>query len=441
MKPFRVRNAAFRRLNLLMLPLCLPLALLLRIVLRALKPWVHVRFVRWASQSLGIWAIPTEVYLCQRDAGMHPKRSLDLFYRYDRGASQLKFSVCRASAVCNRELDRMFRRHLRLRQGAQFLDYLNRLLPRGSEEFIFTMPVNYDRDGLFERFPAHLIFTEEQEAQGQSALRRMGIPEGAPFVCFHVRDSAYHARWRPGLELFYYGDRQLLDERDASIGNYLLAAERLTELGYFCIRMGKYVAEPIQTGNPRIIDYATRYRSDFMDLYLSARCAFFIGHNSGMTNLPILFRRPVAFANMAPLSEIIQASCPNSIFLPKRYYSGSLGRYLTLHEILSNRILLRFFMARHSHLPEIRDKLQMELHENTPEEITELALEMHERLQGTFQPSDEDEALQSGFLAIWRFYSGVVDPVHDLRSLRMGSHFLRSHKELLGLRGEVCLAV
>ena len=131
-KPFRVRNAAFRLLKLLILPLCLPLAFLLRIGLRILKPWIHVRFVRWSAMSLGIWAAPTEVYLCQWDAGMHPKRCSDLFYRYDRGTSQLKFSVSRASAICNKELDKMFRHHLRLWQGAQFLDYLNRLLSRGS---------------------------------------------------------------------------------------------------------------------------------------------------------------------------------------------------------------------------------------------------------------------------------------------------------------------
>ncbi len=432
---------AFRLLSILMLPLCLPLAFFLRIVLRVLKPWVHIRFVRWSSMSLGIWAIPTEAYLCQRDAGMHPRRSLDLFYRYDRNAFALKRSVRRSSAICNKPLDKMFRSHIHLWEGARFLDYLNRLLPRGSQEFIFKMPEPYDQEGLLERFPPHLKFTEEQEAQGQLALRSMGVPPGAPFVCFHARDSAYHARWRPGLELFYHGDRQLLDDRNSSIQNYLLAAQKLTELGYFAIRMGKYVEEPIHPDNPRIIDYASRHHSDFMDIYLSSRCAFFIGHNSGMTNLPIIFRRPMVFVNVAPFCEIVYCSSPESIFIPKKYYSRKFGRFLTFQEILSNPILFRFFMTKYRDLPEIRDELQLELKENTPEEIAELALEMHECLQGTFQPPEGDEVLRRRFLEILRLFSRTLDPVHDLRSLRIGSHFLRGHEEFLGERDKECLLV
>jgi putative glycosyltransferase (TIGR04372 family) len=437
-----MRRRIFRILELFVLPLSFPLAILLRVALRIVKPWVHIRFVRWSSMSLGIWAIPTEVYLCQRDAGMHPKRSLDLFYRYDRNAYALKRSVVRSSAICNKQLDKMFRAHIRLWEGAQFLDYLNRLLPRGSEAFTFKMPEPYDQEGLLKRFPTHLIFTQEEERKGQSALAQLGVPPGAPFFCFHARDSAYHARWRPGLELFYHGERQWLDERNSSIQNYLPAAEKLTELGYYAIRMGKYVEKPIPSGNPRIIDYAWSHQSDFMDVYLSAHCAFFIGHNSGITALPVIFRRPLVFVNIAPLSEIVYCSCSNSIFIPKKYYAKRFGRHLTFQEIVSNKILSKLFMAKHSHLPEIRDELQLELHENTPEEITELALEMHECLQGTFRASPEDEDLRRRFLAILRLpsLSRARPPLHDLCYLAIGSHFMRRHRELLEQREEACLS-
>ena len=200
------------------LPLTFMLALLLRIALRGLKPFLHIRFARWSSCSLGIWAIPTEAYLCQRDAGMHPKRCLDLFFRYDKDAFLLKPSARRSSAVCNKQLDKMFRFHLRLWEGAQFLDYLNRLLSRGSEEFIVKMPDPHDRYGLFERFPTHLKFTEEEQERGRAGLRELGIEPGAPFVCFHTREESYTYRVRPRI-VSLYGDWAYNDVRNASIHN------------------------------------------------------------------------------------------------------------------------------------------------------------------------------------------------------------------------------
>ena len=422
------RHRAFRLLEILMLPISLSMALLLRIGLRALKPWVHVRFVRWASQSLGIWAILTEVYLCQRDAGMHPKRCLDLFYRYDRAAFQLKRSVSRASAICNKPLDKMFRRHLRLRQGAQFLDYLNRLLPRGSEEFILNLPDPHDRYGLLERFPTHLVFTEEEERQGQSVLRKLGVPPGALFACFHARDSVYHARWRPGLELFYPVNREWPNTRNASIRNYLLAAEKLTELGYYAIRMGKYVEEPIRSDNPRIIDYAWSHQSDFMDVYLSARCAFFIGQISGMTSLPMVFRRPVAFVNAYEMTEYRYCSHPDSVFIPKKFYSARRGRLLSFREMVALGFAL--YEPKFADLKARFDNLGMEIQENTPEEILEVVIEMHRRLQGTWMASEEDKELQCRFDSFLRSCPKTIG-LEKSRPLRIGAHFLRTHPELV----------
>ena len=436
--PFQTRNRLFRWLMISLLPVFIPLAVVLRVVLRAIKPWVHVRFFRWSSCSLGIWAIPTEVYLCERDAGLHPKKSFDLFYRYDQNAYGLKFSVRRQSAVCNKQLDRMFRSRVRFWQGAQFLDYLNRLMPDGGKEFNGVMPQPYDSQGVLHRFPAHLGFTEREHRVGQAALRKMGIPPGAPFVCFHIRDKGYYLRWRRGLEFFFYGDRQWLDVRDSSIENYMPALERLTKLGYFCVRMGKYVSEPLKTENPRIIDYASRYHSDFLDVYLSAHCAFFIGHNSGMTTLPIIFRRPMAFVNIAPFSEIVYCGCKESVFMPKKYYSKRWTRYLTFPEIFSNPILFRFFIPKCSDFPEIRDGLQLEIHENSAEEIDQLVLEMHERLQGKWKPSEEDEALQREFLTLVESYSRVLDSLRDLRTLKMASYFLKVNRELLKEAQQEC---
>ena len=422
---------------LVSLPLTLMLALLLRIVLKSSKPFLHIRFARWSSCSLGIWAIPTEVHLCQRDARMHPKRCLDLFFRYDKDAFVLKPSVRRSSAICNKELDKMFRFHLRLWQGAQFLDYLNRLLSRGSEEFILKMPDPYDRYGLFERFPTHLAFTKEEERRGKEGLRELGIEPGSPFVCFHTRGEAYLYRIRPRI-VSLYGDWAHNDVRNASIHNYLLAAEKLADLGYTVIRMGKHVEEPIHSDNPRIIDYAWNHQSDFMDIYLSARCTFFIGQISGMTSVPMVFRRPVAFVNAYEMSEYRYCSHPNSVFIPKKFYSARESRLLNFREMVELG-----FINYHPKFTKQRalfDELGMEIHENTPEEIAEVVIEVHQRLQGTFALSEEDEELQRRFVCFLRSYPDVIG-LEEGRPLRIGAHFLRTNQELLDEVRDECLSV
>lgn len=419
----------FRLCELLLLPGSFVLAVLLRGALYLLKPLVHIRFARFWAFSLGCWAIPLDVYLSQRALlPASSKRPFDLFFHYDRNTFELKPEVRRAGMICNEQLDKMFRSKVFMWEGAQFLDYLNRFLP-GSQVFevVFSQP--YDHYGMLEKTPACLSFNPEEEKRGREELRKMGVDPERPFVCFHARDSAWLRRARPRL-VSIYGEWAPNDFRNADIRNYLPAAERLTELGYAAIRMGKYVENPIPSGNPRIIDYAWKHHSDFMDVYLSARCAFFIGQNSGMTVLPCIFRRPVAYVNISPLSELVACGSPDALFIPKKYYSTTKKRVLTFREILSHRLLARY-TSKYDQDPFIRDELGLELEENTSEEIAGLSLELHQRMHSSFSSSPEDEKLQRRFQEFVRSFAWAMPPFEGFQRLRIGADFLRRYPELL----------
>jgi putative glycosyltransferase (TIGR04372 family) len=284
---------------------------------------------------------------------------------------------------------------------------------------------------LLDLFPTHLSFTQAEEQRGLLELGDLGIEPGAPLVCFHARDSAYLDRARPrNVEL--YGDWSWQNIRDTSIDNYLPAAVKLADLGYYAIRMGKYVREPLHCDHPRVIDYASRFQSDFMDVFLSARCDFFIGQGSGMTALPMTFRRPIAFVNSVPLYEIsycAYCSYHKAIFIPKILYSAAKGRPLTFQEILE--FGMGNFSVRNPRHKEISDRLGLEIRENSPEEIAEVALEMHQRLRSIFNSSEEDEELQERFISIIRAYPHIV-PLGKDRLVRVGTKFLRAHRDLLG---------
>lgn len=406
----------------------LPVALLLRIILLIIKPLVHIRFGQLLSSRIGILSLGTEFYLCEKDAGMHPGRYLDLWYHHDGDAPVLADRGNRRDFICNKQLAAMWERVLHVNQVAGFLDKLNRMVPRGGDAFIVEPPPHFDIHGLLSRFPPHLTFTPEEQDQGLSGLLEMGIEPGAKFICFHARDSEYLNRTRPRNEEIH-GDWSWQNYRDASVHNYLLAAERFTELGYYAIRMGKYVNQPLVCQNPRVIDYATRFQSDFMDLFLSAKASLFLGQDSGMAALPMCFRTPMVFVNVGRLTGLGLARYEKGICIPKKYYSGKLGRCLTFQEIFD--FGLHHYTPKYSNEHAVFLDLGVEIIENTPEEIWEASKEMHQRLDSTFSPTEEDIELQTRFSSIVSSNVAFLPAREDSPPIIMGAHFLRNNRGML----------
>ena len=373
------------------------------LVVRALRPVVLIRFGWLRSERLGHFAIDTELYLCERDAGMQPSNALDVFYY--------------RAPVCNEQLRRMFDRTLRVRGFARVFDETNRLLPGGEAHQILIRgrDVHGSRDveGLLARFRPHLSFTAEEEAQGRQMLRQLGIREGQPVVCVYARDSAYLEAMDGARDWRYH------DFRDSAIGSYLPAMEALASRGYVAIRMGKIVKEPLRQANPQVIDYATsRFRSDFLDIYLAATCRFFLGCPGGLVAIPMVFRRPVAFVNSIPLANTL-AWGRGDLCIVKKLWLKRERRFLTFRETLSSSTG-RFLQS------EQYEQAGLEVVDNSPEEIAELAREMDERLKGTWRTTEEDDALQR---RVWSLFT--PNELNQVFNIRIGAAFLRHNQELL----------
>jgi putative glycosyltransferase (TIGR04372 family) len=372
-------------------------AIPLILAVRVLRPLITIRFGSIDSSRLGHFAFHTEIYLCNRDAGLDNNQTYDIFY-YDR-------------SVCNQQLKIMWDRLLHINSLSKYLQLVNRCLP-GHEPHEINLTTARDVLGLFERIPAHLNFTAEEEEQGQKALREMGIPEGAPFICFHNRDSVYLSTVSPHIEWNYH------DYRDSSIYNFIPAMEELTSRGYYAIRMGAFVKEEIASTNPMLIDYSTKYRNDFMDIFLTAKCYFYIGDPCGLHTLPTIFRRPFATTNSIQFEHLI-SWFPNKLLILKKLFLRKENRLMTFREIIESNVgkfdnTLQF------------EEAGIEIISNTPEEITDLAIEMDERLKGTWQASEEDEWLQKRF---WSFFNN--SELHGKIVSRAGAEFLRQNRALL----------
>lgn len=377
------------------------------VVIRAIKPWLLVRWRDMKTGNFGHLALNTEMYLCERDAGINVPRQ-----RY----VDISFVQRR---ICNKELVRMWRRihHVWPFWVLPPVRLANWLIPGGAVHEIGNNALE-DRDvhHLQDRFSPHLHFTADEEARGEAGLRKMGIPAGTPFICLTVRDSAYYFRITRSLN-------PKTDFRDCDVRNFVLAAEELADRGYYVIRMGAKVNRAIESSHPRIIDYASNgMRSEFLDIYLGAKCEFCISTSTGFNAVPMMFHRPVVFVNTLPLGYLATFGA-QYLHITRHHFSVRKGRELTLREIISCGAGLCDYTSDY-------ESKGIQVIENTPEEIRDVVIEMSERIRGTWHAHEDDELLQRRFWEIFPTDAKTADgrPVNGEIRARFGAAFLRNNR-------------
>lgn len=391
---------------------CYIIALPLVLGIRAIRPWHLFRFGLLTGDRIGHFAANVEIYLCERDAGINvPKQKYsDLFAIYE--------------PVCNLQLAKMWRRTLRILPLwlMAAMMRINRFIPGWKLHEVGTI-IQSERDinNLLDRYPRHLNFTKSEEDKGHEMMRSIGISSDAKLVCLIVRDSAYLESHKPGN---WSGH----DFRDSDIENYVLTAEELEKRGYTVIRMGAKVRRPLQSNSSRIIDYAYKeLRSDLLDIFIAAKCEFCISTGTGWDAVPAwLFRKPTVFVNESVIG-MTNSYSSRFIIIPKNYYHMKLQRDLTLREIFE---MGAGFCFRTSDLNAISIKLT----ENSPKEILSATIEMVERLNGVWEPHDEDAKLRSQFLKIYHHFAIDIrsgHPVHGKFNALIGAEFLRTKKNWL----------
>ena len=186
------------------------------------------------------------------------------------------------------------------------------------------------------------------------------------FVCFAIRDSAHNRIQKTSRN----NNWSYHDYRHWDLDNFFLAAEELTKKGYYVFRMGVYVKE-FKSNNPKIIDYVNSdLKSDFMDVFLGAKCSFCLSTSFGFDEVPNLFRKPIIYL-ILPF-DIFALTATDSI-INKTPLLKKEKRRLTLSEILRG---LAFIYDT-----KIFNQKGIELVDNTPEEIKDVVIEMHEYLE------------------------------------------------------------
>jgi putative glycosyltransferase (TIGR04372 family) len=381
------------------------------LIMRLLRPLVLIRIGALSSNRIGHLTFEPDIYLCRRHHG-HEPHAFDVFFH--------------SAPVCNRFLHTLWARRLRIWQWTAGLHAASSRLPgQASHEVPQYVGMHDDPEALLSRTPAQVGLTSAEVARGDAECEGFGVPREAKIVCFHFRDSAYLTTAYPSHDWSYH------DFRDVDPENYRLMAEALAARGYYVLRFGSVVREPFRSSHPRIIDYSTSgRRSEFLDLYLIARCHFMVATTAGPCGIAWLFRRPVVYVNVTPLLGL-QAARVGDVFVPKRYRSRAARRDMTFAEIYRSG-------AADFYRSELYERAGIDVLENTAEEIRSTVLELDDRLAGKWQAAPGDDALQERFQAIFR---DSTHPRHCLftRSpraagkivLRAGAQYLRDNRHLL----------
>jgi putative glycosyltransferase (TIGR04372 family) len=221
-------------------------------------------------------------------------------------------------------------------------------------------------------------FTEDEVREGEKRLREMGV--NGKFVSMAARTSQYNSR-----TLIDGWDESFYDYRNADFQDYRDTIDYLSTIRLQAVKAGSY--EDVMNPIDNCIDYAGRFSTDFMDLFLSSRCEFMITGESGIFCLAQLFAKPVLMVNMTPISWGVGGGMRYTeydMYLPKKLYDKKKKRYLTFKEIyaLEQECRIDTFFYEENDL---------EIVNNSSQEILEATQEMIARMEGTWVDTEEDK--------------------------------------------------
>ena len=380
------------------------------------RPFILIRVGFLHSDRIGHFAANHEIFLCEDEArkSQGGRQSIDLYYMG-------------RIPVCNEQLATMWKRKLRVWNSILLrpISLIFRSTNLLASHVCGDMPSG-DRDvnNILDRTTPHLEFTSAEEMKGLELLRQFGVPSGAEYVCFIVRDSGY-------LKTLYGDLGDYHSFRNADINNFLFAAEELTKFGVYVFRMGAVVEKEFVTDNSMIIDYASsELRSDFMDVFLGATCLFCLTTSTGFDAGPLAFRRPLAIVDYVPAGYLPPWG-KQHVVLTKHHVSESTGNELTLSQILDSEV---------AHALSSNDFINAGIHleENSPTEIADVCIEMHRRLKGHWLDGADDIERQKQFQEL--FTNRPSRMTHQVSGIQMhgkieatfSSEFLRQNPSYIG---------
>lgn len=387
------RRISGRVCDVLLLICAVPIVVFCRLI----SPILLVRFGRLYNTRIGHFVFDVGYYLASRSRKQ--KKEIDCFFFEGNSA--------------NKFFERFTRRYVLVNSFFRHCYKVNSFLPFGEKHQI-TMGLqkfgSRDYDGVVSSNPPPLKFLTKDNQLGRSYLGSIGCHDYR-FVCVIAREPGYLQGLNPNRDWSYH------DYRNTKIETFGKTISAVTKRGYHVIRMGKYVAEKLDAGSERVIDYATsEARSDFLDIWLMANCQFCVSTGTGLDEVAKIFKRPIVFVNYAPLFDF-ESYTPN-ITVFKNLERVATGELLSVTEHLENSVIS---------LPDFEER-GLKFKSLSEEEIRDAVLEMVDRREDAWVEEPNAEQLQAEFWKLVKASASFQSKHGFIHSeMRVGYHFLKNN--------------
>jgi putative glycosyltransferase (TIGR04372 family) len=355
--------------------LLLPFALIYVEILLLLSRIIQVRIHPIVNDRIGHFATNTELTLLKiRET------------RKNSNTKTIDISCASSVVSVNSELEKMYKRELKFSTG-DWGWLINNISKRVQKKDFYQESTANDKEGRLISFPPTLEFTSEQELIGRKFLKNVDVIDESKVVCLNVRDNAFLSQsealsWSKTRDWSYH------NYRDSEIKTYVAAAEALAEMGYTVFRMGAIVKEPFVTKHPRVFDYATNgMRTEFLDIYLGAKCKFCVSTGTGWDSIPQIFRRPSMYVNLLP--HFAKDCLVRDLLIFPKSLARTTGKVnIQLKHLFEHG----FATSRHT---DFYTEAGVVIRDLSSEELVEAVTEMAQRVEGTFVETPEQKEMQA----------------------------------------------
>lgn len=375
-----------------------------------ISPFKKIRFGSIRSQRIGHLLANSEFYLINKKLEKNDL-NLDILYK--------------AKEVANEQAFLMVKRKLKVFPSyfAHIHNFFRMFSKSKFEIPILKGPGERDTLHRLRKEKTEIDFTEQEINYGKEyLLKNFGCDADKDKIIYLcVRDSEYLNKAYPKGEWDYH------NYRDWKVDKFRLGCENLCSQGYKIFRVGKFTNQNFISKNENIFDYVnSKYRNDFMDIFLAKICRFAVSTGLGIDNAPLIFRKPIALIHV-PLEFSYFHN--NNLIMTKHHYSSIKKRNLSISEIFAEGKKINFKYNSLGY-----KKINISLAENSSEEIKDFLQEMHLRYTNKIEESKiYDKKLETEFWKIFKFnikkYN--LENVHGIFSGNISHTFLKKNLYLL----------
>jgi putative glycosyltransferase (TIGR04372 family) len=271
-----------------------------------------------------------------------------------------------------------------------------------------------DRQAVF-----YIPKADEQECI--ETLLMNGIDVSKKWVCILARDGEYLNRVMPDLKWDFNS------YRNSNIDTYKDAAEYLANKNILVFRMGSHVSQPFVTHTSElVIDYAnSKWRNEKLDIFLAAKCLFFISSATGLDAIAYAVRKPILTVNLAQPLQVLKFH-KDHIFILKKFFHKKINRFINIKEFYEMGMAGGFTIDNPRNLrTQDFERLGIDVIDNSPTEIKDATAEMYEFL------SDKDDVakeLSTAQQLFWEKYPDLPGIAKFKTALsRIGEKFIQQN--------------